>query len=440
MQKAALPVAGAQLVHQFGGQAALGRAQGVGVPFGRVAVGHGHKSGLAAHGQAHIARLQAGIDGLASGQHLGPLRLGVRTGDAWRLVDALHRHAVIKMHVGLVHQALNGRGRSRLRRARQRNMALACEQARRRVQPHPAGAGQIDLAPGMQIGEIDLGAAGPVQGLDVGHQLDQVARHKAGGQPPVAQQLHHQPGRIAAGAAAQLQGLARGLHTGLHADQVGNVLVQALVERDQKIDGVGRPRVERGQVGGKFGAGRQAHQIGLQLAAQCRLVAQRHLLGRGLQKEINGVEHRHFGDQIDADLEFAGFFGEHQARLVVGKGVLLPVDEVSLGLNAQAVGQDLAAAVRRRAQADHLRAELDRTVVAVVGDVVQSDVDRHGDKPALARMKSVKEKASKNTSPLWPLQPRAAGIHALARRGPRARVKTPCFGARSARAGPPPGR
>ena len=35
--------------------------------------------------------------------------------------------------------------------------------ARGRVQANPAGAGQIDLAPGVQIGEINLGATGAVE-------------------------------------------------------------------------------------------------------------------------------------------------------------------------------------------------------------------------------------------------------------------------------------
>src|SRR3954451_18861236 len=42
------------------------------------------------------------------------------------------------------------------------------------------------------------------------------------------------------------------------------------------------------------------------------------------------------------------------------------------------IAQDRRARVRRRPQTDGLRAEIDRTVVFVVRDVVQCDVDRHG--------------------------------------------------------------
>ena len=110
MQKAALTVFGAQFVHQVGGQAPLGWAQGVGVPFRRVAVLGGDKCRLAAHGQAHVFGHQLRVDLLAQFQHLCPLFFGVRLGDAGRLVDARDAHLVRKLDFGLVHQAFNRRG------------------------------------------------------------------------------------------------------------------------------------------------------------------------------------------------------------------------------------------------------------------------------------------------------------------------------------------
>ena len=257
-------------------------------------------------------------------------------------------------------------------------MALTGQQARGRVQANPARAGQIHLAPGVQVGEIDLGAAGAVERLDVGRELNQVARHKARRQPQVAKQLYQQPGRVSARAAAQGECLFRRLHTGLHADQVADVLVQASIDIDQKVDRAQRRAVHCVQVFFKGGGEWQLGEIGLQFFLQRLAVVKRHFFGRGLDKEVKRVEHRHFGHQVHRDLEFGGFFGEHQAGLVVGKRVLLPVDEVVCWLNAQAVRQDAAAAMRRGAQANHLGAELHRTVVTVVGDVVQGNVDGHG--------------------------------------------------------------
>lgn len=83
MQEAALAVVLAQAVDQVGGKQALGGAQGVGVPFGAVAIVHADEGGLAAHGQSHIAFHQGRVHCLAQRQHIGPLRIGVRLGDTW---------------------------------------------------------------------------------------------------------------------------------------------------------------------------------------------------------------------------------------------------------------------------------------------------------------------------------------------------------------------
>ena len=55
MHKAVWRVMRLELVHDFCSIGALGRPLCVGVPFAGIAVGGGHKGGLAAHRQAHIA-------------------------------------------------------------------------------------------------------------------------------------------------------------------------------------------------------------------------------------------------------------------------------------------------------------------------------------------------------------------------------------------------
>ncbi len=198
MQKTTRAILRSQFVHQFSGKPAFGRAECIRIPFWCIAVTHSHKSGLAAHGQAHIARHQFFIHSMAKRHDIGPLRFGIGLGHAGRLVNARHCHMVRELHLTLVHTALNRRGSAGLWCAGQGNMALARQQARRGIQPHPARAGQIHLAPGVQVGEIDIGTTGTVQRLYIRPQLNQVARHKTGRQPAVAQQLHHQPGRITA--------------------------------------------------------------------------------------------------------------------------------------------------------------------------------------------------------------------------------------------------
>ncbi len=175
VQEAALAVFLAQPVHQLGGVAALGGAEGVGVPLRRIAVAAGDEGGLAAHGQAHVAGRQARVDRVAQRQHGGPLVVGVGPRHPRRLVHARDLHLVAEVDLGLVHQALDGRGAGGCGCAGQRDVALAGQQARGGIQADPAGAGQVDLAPGVQVGEVVVGAARAVERLDVGRELDQVA-------------------------------------------------------------------------------------------------------------------------------------------------------------------------------------------------------------------------------------------------------------------------
>ena len=116
-----------------------------------------------------------------------------------------------------------------MRRRRQRNVALAAQQARGRIEPDPAGARQIDFGPGVQVGEVLVGAGGPVERLEIGLELNEVARHETRGQADVAEDLHHQPRAVAARAGRQRQRLLGRLHARLHADDVANVALQLLI-------------------------------------------------------------------------------------------------------------------------------------------------------------------------------------------------------------------
>ncbi len=92
-----------------------------------------------------------------------PLRIGVRLRDARRFPDARHRSSRERTRLRLRRRAPEiGAARRRLRRAGERNVPFAGEQARRRVEADPARAGQIHLAPRVQIGEV-LGRCRPVR-------------------------------------------------------------------------------------------------------------------------------------------------------------------------------------------------------------------------------------------------------------------------------------
>jgi hypothetical protein len=115
-------------------------------------------------------------------------------------------------------------------------MPFAGEQARGRIEADPAGARQVHLAPGVQVGEVMVGSRRTVERFDVGHQLDQVARNEARRQPEMAQHLHQQPGGVTARAARQFEGFLGRLHAGLEADDVAHRLLHLPVEVDQKVD------------------------------------------------------------------------------------------------------------------------------------------------------------------------------------------------------------
>ena len=377
MDEAAAAVLLAQATEQLGRVVALGGAERVGVPFGRVAVAGGDIGRLATHGQAHIARDQILVDLFAQRQDLLPLLVAVGPCHARRLVDTRDLHQVLELDLALVERAIDRRGARGLRRAGQRDMAFAGQQARGRVESDPARAGQEHLAPGVQVGEVDLGAARAVDGLDIGGQLDQVARDEARGQAELAQQLHQQPAGVAAGAAALGQRVLGRLHARLHPDRVRDVLLQLLVDADQEVDRALLLLVHLLEVGRQqrrqFGFDAVGREFGLQLGA----VAEGEVLGAGLEEEVERVVHRHLDHQVDRDLELARRGREHQPRLVVRERVLLPVDEMLGRFYLLRVGQDLGAAVRRRTQPHDLGTEIDRAVIAVVRDVIQSNMDRH---------------------------------------------------------------
>src|SRR3989344_5091049 len=85
-------------------------------------------------------------------QRAPPLVFGVGLGHGGRFKDARHAHLVAELHLGLVHAAFNRRGARGLGCASERDVALARHQAAGGIQADPACAGQVDLAPGVQVG------------------------------------------------------------------------------------------------------------------------------------------------------------------------------------------------------------------------------------------------------------------------------------------------
>ena len=238
-----------------------------------------------------------------------------------------------------------------MRRGRQRDVALAGEQPRRRVQPDPARTGDVHLGPGVQVGEVGGRARRPVERLDVGRQLNQVAGHEPGGQPQLTQDRHQQPGEVAARADAGTQREVRRLHAVLHAHAVAEVVVDPPVELDQEVDRAGalrhrevaHPRLHQ-LAGARPGAVLvDGSQIRLEVIGQRLGIAEpggRPGFGPVLDEEVERVDHLEVGDEPDGDGQLARRIREGQSADEVADRVLLPVDEVVGRLDPQRVGLD----------------------------------------------------------------------------------------------------
>ena len=377
MQQAAGGEVPLQALDQLLRQALLGRTHGGGVPLVPVHVVDGDEGRLAAHGQAHIVFQQVLVHLVTEGLDGLPLVLGVGLGDPRVLVDARHLVVEVELHLALFHGAGDGGRADWVRGAGQRDVALAGEQPRGGVEPDPAGAGDIDLRPGMQVGEVRLRAARAVEGLLVRGQLHQIAGDEARRQAQVAQDLHQHPGRVAAGTQGLAQGLLAGLDAGLHADRIADVPLQALVERHQEVHGAGLAAVYLGQPGLEQRAVLLDLQVGAQLLGQLGVVLEGAKVRVLLQEEVEGVDGDQLGDHLHLNGQNRRLLRKDQSCQIVAEGVLLPVDEVVLRLDAQGVGQDRRAGMGRRAQPDHMGRQVHRTVEAVLGLVVDSDLDRH---------------------------------------------------------------
>ena len=66
-------------------------------------------------------------------------------------------------------------------------MPFTCQEPGRRIEADPPGARQVDLAPGVEIREVALGAHGSVDRLEIRHELDQVPGNESRRQAEVTQ-------------------------------------------------------------------------------------------------------------------------------------------------------------------------------------------------------------------------------------------------------------
>ena len=198
MQQAARREACLQAPHQILGIVALGRTDGRGIPLRAFDIVDRDEGRFSAHAQADIASPQLRVDSVASVEDRLPLFIAIRLGDARRLDDPVDAHVERERDLGLLVAAADG-GRARwIGGCGQRNMALAGQQTRGRIESDPTGARHVDLGPGMEVGEILGSACWSVERLFIGLELNEITRHEAGGEPEPAEDLHQQPAAVAA--------------------------------------------------------------------------------------------------------------------------------------------------------------------------------------------------------------------------------------------------
>ncbi len=193
----------------------------------------------------------------------------------------------------------------------------------------------------------------------------------------VAQRLYQQPGRVAARPGAQCQRVLAGLDARLHTNDIAHHTLHTVVELHQEIHGAARGEIDGVEEETQLWPGRLGRHIGRQFVRLGGGIAERKLFGGILQEKVERIDHGHFRDQADLDGEMLHWFREDQAGKVIALRVLLPVDEVTGGLDLERVGGDWDAAVGCGPEANHLRRETYQAVILVIRLVMQRDTYGH---------------------------------------------------------------
>ena len=203
-----------------------------------------------------------------------------------------------------------------------------------------------------------------------GTQLHEIAGDEACSQTEVTENMDQQPRRVAARAGAAGQRLLRRLNAWLHADDIADLFLQLRVELDQKIDravGLARNILQIRREQRPLLRGRKIRRkLDLEIVG----VFKRITGGITSDKEVKRIDDRHLRGEVDFDLQLRRLLRKHKARQPVALRILLPVHEMICRRDLERIAQDRRPRMRRRAQANGLRAEIDRSVVFVVRDVV----------------------------------------------------------------------
>jgi hypothetical protein len=174
------------------------------------------------------------------------------------------------------------------------------------------------------------------------------------------------------------------LHAGLHADDIGDHAAgQAALRSTTKLTVRIRLAVDASQ--GRLRAAARPARACADRSRGRRAVSsgigEGEVLGLALDEEVEGLIDRHVGDEIDLDLQLGHRLGKDEAGQIVAVGVLLPVHEMLAGVTFSEWLFTLVAECGAGLQPDDLGPERDRAVIFVMGEVVDSGLDRHDCQP-----------------------------------------------------------
>lgn len=286
-------------------------------------------------------------------------------------------HAEVKADLGGVDAAGDGSGGLGSGSGGEGNVAFAGKQSGGGVETNPAGTGEEDLGPGVEIREIAGRSGGAFERLLVGGELDEVAGDEACGKSEAAEQVDEQPCGVAAGAAAFLQRLRWSLDPGFEPDGVTDSLLNELVEADEKVDGAAGTAIDGLAELQEFRGIGPGVQERFEVLSEFFGVAEREISGFAFEEEIEGIDDGHVSDDVNGDDEVVGFLWEDESGEVIAERVLLPVDEVTGRFDFERPGVDWSATVWGWSEPNYLRAETDQPVVVIGSLMEQSDFDGH---------------------------------------------------------------
>ena len=142
MEQGAGSPAGVQFGQKIDGEPAFVGTESAGCPFGAVGIVDRNEGRFAAHGEAHIARAEIGVDDVAESGDLVPLLFRIGPGDARRFEDAMHGHAMAKLGFAFLEHAGNRRGAGGIGSAGKRNVTFTGEETGGGIEADPSGAGR----------------------------------------------------------------------------------------------------------------------------------------------------------------------------------------------------------------------------------------------------------------------------------------------------------